>query len=746
LSLRHAIRTSGHLAWIGSLLVVLTLSAAGFSIWRLREEAKQEAGSYLQSMGLVLAEQTSRSFQAADLVLTEIQGIVAAEGVNTPDAFRARFGSRDIFDLLRQRRQALTQAEAIGILDADGRLLNFSRQWPIPALDLSDRETYRELRSGSAPKVFVSASAVARSTGRPTIYLARRISARDGAFLGVVQVAIDLEQFNEFYRAVSLREGTAIVLARDDGALMTRVPQAPRYLLTLGRSQNFDALMASASGHQAGAIRIESRFDGNARLASAHLVRGYPVMLTTSITERAALAAWRRQALGIAIAAIGAAVVFAALFITVVRQVRRLEESETALGHNNTELLASRERLEAQAAALIDLAERLKTSQAQLGSKSEILEATLENMDQGILMIGPDRSIQLCNRRAVELLDLPPEMTTEHWSFDELVRWQWEVGEFDKTGQEFQDFVKAGGIPDIFATYDRIRPNGVVLEVRTVPLPGGGAVRTFTDITARKQAEEEAVRAQQAAEMADRSKSVFLANMSHELRTPLNAVIGFSEIIRDARFGPIGAKYREYAGHIYSSGRHLLTLISDVLDLSKIEARRVELQETTISIDDLLRECERLISERAQEQGLRVTRSVAPEVPPLFVDPLRLKQVIINLLSNAVKFTPRGGSVSILVKEAAKGGVEISIADTGIGMRPEEIPAALEPFRQLDNAFTRRHEGTGLGLALANQLTALHGGALSIESSPDAGTTVTIWLPPERAARPAQARAGSAAP
>ena len=742
MSLRHAIRTSGHIAWIGGLLVVLTLGAAVFSIWRLREEATQEAGGYLQSIGLVLAEQTSRSFQAVDLVLTEVQGLVAAEGVTTPAAFRERFHDRDIYDLLRQRRQALTQADAIGLLDADGKLLNSSRQWPTPELDFSDREAYRALRDRASSDPFVSAPSIGAVTGAPTIYVARRLTAPDGRFLGLVQVAIDLNQFTELYRAVSLREGSAIVLLRDDGAVLTRVPSAELGERTsVGNSPTFARIHRHAADPRAPVIRITSTFDNNVRLIAGHVVRGYPGILATSITEHAALAGWRRQAIGISVAAIGAAIAFAVLFLTVARQVRRLEESEIALAHNNTELLATRERLEAQASALIDLAERLKTSQAQLGSKSEILEVTLENMDQGILMIGPDRSIQVCNRRAVELLGLPPEVLGNHWSFDDLVRWQWENGEFDKTDRQFQEFVKAGGIPDIFATYDRIRPNGMALEVRTVPLPGGGAVRTFTDITARKQAEEEAVHAQQAAEMADRSKSVFLANMSHELRTPLNAVIGFSEIIRDARFGPIGAKYREYAGHIYSSGRHLLTLISDVLDLSKIEARRVELQETTILVDDLLKDCERLIAERAHQQGLQLSRVVAPDVPSLFVDPLRMKQVIINLLSNAVKFTPRGGSVSIAVRVAANGGVEISIADTGIGMRPEEIPAALEPFRQLDNAFTRRHEGTGLGLALASQLTALHGGTLGIESTPDVGTTVTIWLPSQRTIRPAQARA-----
>jgi two-component system cell cycle sensor histidine kinase PleC len=742
LSLRHAIRTSGHLAWIGGLLVVLTLAGAAFSIWKLREEATQEAGGYLRSMGLVLAEQTSRSFQAVDLVLTEIQSMVTADGIETPAEFRARFVGPDVHGLLRQRRQALTQADAIAILDADGRLLNYSRQWPVPDLDFSDREAYQLLRDATAPGPFVSAAVVNRSTGTPTIYVARRISASDGTLLGVVQVALNVDQFGEFYRVISLREGTAIVLLRNDGAVLTRVPaRATDDRSAIGGTPNFTALLHRAENPQAEPIRITSTFDGKVRLVSANSVRGYPTLIATSITEHAALAGWRRQAIGIAIAAAAAALAFAALFVTLVRQVRRLEESETALAHNNAELLGTRERLEAQAAALIDLADRLKTSQAQLSNKSEVLEATLENMDQGILMIGPDRSVQVCNRRATELLGLPADMMSSHPSFDDVIRWQWESGEFVGAGSEFQDFVKAGGIPNIFATYDRIRPNGMVLEVRTVPLAGGGAVRTFSDITARKQAEEEAVQAQQAAEMADRSKSVFLANMSHELRTPLNAVIGFSEIIRDARFGPIGAKYREYAGHIYASGRHLLTLISDVLDLSKIEARRVELHETTISIDDLLKECERFIAERAQEQGLRLSRVVAPDVPSLFVDPLRLKQVIINLLSNAVKFTPRGGSVSISVRIAADGGVEIVIADTGIGMRPEEIPAALEPFRQLDNAFTRRHEGTGLGLALASQLTTLHGGTLRIESVPAAGTTVTLWLPAQRTVRAAQARA-----
>jgi signal transduction histidine kinase len=240
-----------------------------------------------------------------------------------------------------------------------------------------------------------------------------------------------------------------------------------------------------------------------------------------------------------------------------------------------------------------------------------------------------------------------------------------------------------------------------------------------------------------AAEESSRVKSQFMANMSHELRTPLNAIIGFSEVIRDALVGPVAARYKDYARDIHSSGRHLLGLINDVLDLSKIELGRLELHEEPVAVAKVVNDCERLISERVRASNLELAIDLPADLPLLRGDELRLKQVVLNLLSNAVKFTPIGGRITLSARLTAESGIILAVSDTGIGMKPEEIPIALEPFRQIDSALNRRYEGTGLGLPLARTLVELHGGTLSISSTPGQGTTVTVALPAARVIRKA---------
>jgi two-component system, cell cycle sensor histidine kinase PleC len=243
--------------------------------------------------------------------------------------------------------------------------------------------------------------------------------------------------------------------------------------------------------------------------------------------------------------------------------------------------------------------------------------------------------------------------------------------------------------------------------------------------------------ARMAAEESSRVKSQFMANMSHELRTPLNAIIGFSEVIRDALVGPVAARYKDYARDIHSSGRHLLGLINDVLDLSKIELGRLELHEEPVVLAKLVSDCERFVAERVRASSLELAIDLPSDLPMLRADELRLKQVVLNLLSNAVKFTPVGGRITLRAATTPESGIVLAVADTGIGMKAEEIPIALEPFRQIDSALNRRYEGTGLGLPLARTLVELHGGTLAISSAPGQGTTVTVTLPAERVIRKA---------
>jgi signal transduction histidine kinase len=286
------------------------------------------------------------------------------------------------------------------------------------------------------------------------------------------------------------------------------------------------------------------------------------------------------------------------------------------------------------------------------------------------------------------------------------------------------------------------------LDVVIPDIPGNdeiagmaAAMRVFREnAVARIQLEMDLRDARDQAEAANRTKSEFLANMSHELRTPLNAIIGFSELMQLEALGPLGQpQYRDYVRDVHSSGRHLLEIINDILDMSRIEVGRMTLNDDVAETGDILDVCRRMVEGRADAAGLGFELTVEPGLPPIRVDVLKIRQIVLNLLSNAIKFTPAGGRVSCNARRNDAQELVIEVADSGIGMRPEELAVALQPFRQVDGALSRSHEGTGLGLALSRGLAELHGGRIELDSKPQEGTRARLVLPARLAMPPAEA-------
>lgn len=231
---------------------------------------------------------------------------------------------------------------------------------------------------------------------------------------------------------------------------------------------------------------------------------------------------------------------------------------------------------------------------------------------------------------------------------------------------------------------------------------------------------------------ASKSKSSFLAHMSHELRTPMNAILGFAEVMRDQVVGPLEERYRSYAGHIHESAQHLLSLINDVLDLSKIEAGAYELHEGAVDLPGIAARALRQVEAAAREGTVTLTLDMEVGLPPVWADQRAVFQIMLNLLSNGIKFTPSGGSVALFARREASGGIAFGVRDTGIGMSEADIAKALQRFGQVDNVLTREQQGSGLGLPLVQELALLHGGQVHVESQPAAGTTVTVRFGADR--------------
>ena len=383
------------------------------------------------------------------------------------------------------------------------------------------------------------------------------------------------------------------------------------------------------------------------------------------------------------------------------------------------------------------------------------LQDAIDNINEGFALIDADDRFVVVNQHYVDMYPKSGPLAQAGQKFADVLRQAAEHGEYP--GIETPDEIEAH-IAHWLAIYAKRQPyvgerqlaDGRWILVSHRPTMSGGYVSILTGITQLKQRQDELRSARDDLEIrsaelvalaeelevarnfateANRSKSLFLANMSHELRTPLNSINGFSEMIANEALGPIQpAKYREYADFIHRSGLHLLSLINDILDLSKIEAGKMELQVEAVPTEQVAYASLAEIRTLAAEHNIALTTELDPKCPIIHADQRAIRQILLNLLSNAVKFTPRDGTVT-LTANCTEGGVELTVIDTGIGMTAEEARKALELYGQVQSDLSRKRTGTGLGLPLVKSLVELHGGKLRLQSEKDRGTTASVILP-----------------
>ncbi len=719
-------------------LIALAVGAAVLAIWDARREALARYQQTETNLGLVLAEQTARSVQGVDLVLQAVRAQVLSSGVTTPTEFAAALGNAATAQNLRDRLRSLPQAASISLIDADGRVVVSSHGLPEQTIDVSDREFFGWFRDHKADIPFIGPPVHDRPTGAWTVYVARRVVGPDDATLGFVAGALSLSYFEEFYRAIVHDDATAITLVRRGGTVLVRYPGFDKYV---GRHMPPQSHWYELAARGGGMYRSGGELTGRPRWVSVHPLPDYDLAVDVSFSEAAVLSDWRRQSSAIACGTLAVVATLLLLFRVLIIQFRRLTRSEASLAQRNAEQEATRVRLESQA-------EALRRSEADAADKSAVLRTTLEFMDQGIMMVNADRVVAVCNARAMQMLDLPAELMMARPHFADVVARQWQAQEFAVTPEKLQEFIRAGGILDHPHVYERRRPNGMVLEIRSTPLPGGGVVRTYTDVTERKAAEErvtaahaqtEAARA--AAVQANQAKTEFLANISHEIRTPMNGIIGMNELLLR---GTLAGPQRDCALTVRDSAAALLRVIDDVLDISKLEAGRMELDPVDFDLGETIEATAALLAPCAAEKGIALTTHIEPAARQRFhADAIRLRQVMLNLVGNAIKFTERG-SVTVEVKllSEASSGVEspgtgpdgarrvaIEVIDTGIGIAEATQARLFQKFTQADSSISRRFGGTGLGLAITRELLGLMGGTIAVTSRPGQGSRFLVTLP-----------------
>jgi signal transduction histidine kinase/HPt (histidine-containing phosphotransfer) domain-containing protein/ActR/RegA family two-component response regulator len=565
----------------------------------------------------------------------------------------------------------------IGIIGADGMLKSTNLARHSPPLDLSDREHFLVHRDTFDDKLFISKPLLGRASGKWSVQLTRRLTRPDGSFGGVIVASLDPYHLSRFFEQIDLGNNGSVTLVGLDGVIRARGSLNAKALgLNIINSEVFDHLKRQSFGHYIGSGRI----DGTIRVVSYRGLQDFPLVVTVAKSMDAIFLAHednRRTVFWVA----GVATALLSLVVL------------SGIAHE-WRLLRARE------------AQRL--SERRATEKSEQLETTFRHMSQGIVMMDGRGLVKVANPRSNELLRLGTPIVP---------------GMVLPVAEGADRIIEA----ETLGTKVVHRPDpDTVVEIGADPMPDGGCVVTVTDVTLRRRHEAALAEARDRAEAANRARAAFLAMMSHEMRTPLNGVVGMASLLEGTA---LDTDQRSLVGTLKRSADHLLVLIDDVLDFSKLEAGRLEIENRPFDLVDVVRSTTEMLRTKADEKGLALVVRTAGSVPARVLgDPSRLRQIVINLVGNAVKFTERG-EVEVTIAGVPAGehvAIEIAIRDTGIGIASEDLPNLFQEFAQVDASISRRFGGTGLGLAISRKLARRMGGDVTVASTPDEGSTFTF--------------------
>ncbi len=657
-----------------------------------RAQALRGAEQDTSNLARVFEEHIVRSIKTIDQTLLYVR-----------DSYeRDRTG----FDLTAWARstQAVTDMTfQISLTDKNGILTISNFLKGDARVDLSDREHFKVQRDSPGDDIFVSKPVFGRASQQWSIQLTRKLMTANGAFDGIVVVSLSPQYFSRFYESVDLGANGVVLVAGLDGAVRANA-QARGNDPALAQSL-VSHLMGEYAQAQAGIFTSAREADGVTRIYAYRGVRFYPLLVCVGIAEDEVLLAHGASQTSYLVLATIMTLLLLAVTVRIIMHQARLHRTQ----------------------------QKLQASEAAAARKSGLLQMTLDHMSHGLMMIDAAHQVQVCNRQTVELLGLPDALMADNPAFDEVARWQFESGEFAGNLRDenswLQRFGLVDGLFDQPQAYERTRPDGTVLEIRSTPMPGGGLVRTYTDITARKQTEARLRAARDAADRAAQARSEFLAVMSHEIRSPMSGMLGVLELLRGTRLDP---DQNQMANMVQSSASALLAVLNDILDFSKIEAGSLSIFLEPANLRDLVTAIVQPHRYAVLDKGVDLTLQVSREVPDyVTTDPLRLRQMLNNLIGNAAKFTASGeiGVDVDVTRDEPSPRLRFAVRDTGIGMPADVIARLFEPFVQADSSTTRNFGGSGLGLCISRRLARLMNGSLDVTSRVNEGSVFTLLLP-----------------
>ncbi len=659
---------------VGAAIALLWLGI-GLHLSQERRQFERAAWNNANGVSHGFNESVSRTIEALDQVMMMIRSLYRAD--------RDHFDIRSMAPSDQVPRDLALQ---MAVTDAKG-IMQGSNLGANAGLDLSDREHVRVHMNTPADVLFISKPVLGRVSGKWSIQFTRKLFDQNGAFSGVLVVSLNPAYFARFANGVDIGKGS-ITLIGMDGVVRVRAPDAPD---SLGRVLDDTAMERFRTGPADGEYRHASPVDGIDRLLSYRRMADFPL---------------------IAVVGMAADDVFAPYW--------QDRDRYLLVGALLTVLVAL-------------IGAQLISQGMHLARSQRLLSATLDNIGQGVMMVDADGTVPVMNRRVAELLGLPEHLSREGVTFGAILDWQLKSNEFlpnHDGGYDVAALAQSGGLGPL--QYERSRKNGVVLDVRTLPLDRGGAVRTYTDITLRKQNEAALEAARDAAESARRAQSDFLAVMSHEIRTPMNGVIGMAGLLIDS---DLTQSQRSYASTLREAANSLMQIINDILDFSKLEAREVDLDHAPFDLLHVIRSVMDLMAVKALEKQLWLRMQVASGTPVhLTGDPGRMRQVLFNLVGNALKFTQEGGvtiEVDGKILSDTHATIHITVRDTGIGIPDAAMEHLFKQFYQVDGTSSRGYGGTGLGLAICQRLATRMDGRITVQSTPGIGSAFCFAAPME---------------